>query len=159
MAAKKGDSKTYKIPKAKLQAKYDFSFSGPKTAVLRLAQELIGEDFSYRSYKIANRLTKTQVNDIAASFNRVAIETVVDKTKQAFQEFHPKSILIGGGVASSQELRRQLLEKIPINIEFPDPKLCTDNGAMVAALGFFKANHGQKKADPYTLAIDPNLSM
>lgn len=159
MSAKIGDDQKYKVPKAKLKAKYDFSFSGPKTAVLRLAQELIGEDFSYPSYKIADRLTEEQVNDIAASFNRVAIETVVDKTRQAFQEFNPRSVIIGGGVASSQELRRQLLEKIPLEIEFPDPKLCTDNGAMVATLGFFKAKTGQKKADPFTLAIDPNLSI
>ena len=147
--ATKGNPDKYELPKAKLAAKYDFSFSGPKTAVLRLAQGLIGENYSFPSFKLADRLSDAQKQDIAASFVRVSIETVVDKTLTAYQEYKPRSVLIGGGVASSPELRRQLSKEIPINIEYPDPKLCTDNGAMVAALGCFKAKAGQDIADPY----------
>ena len=68
-------------------------------------------------------------------------------------------VIVGGGVASSQELRRQLSERLPLPITYTDPSLCTDNGAMVATLGCFKAMHGQQTADPYTLDIAPNLSM
>ncbi len=138
---------------------YDYSFSGPKTAVLRLAQEIIGEDYTFPSFKLANRLSETQKNDIAASFQRIAIETVVDKTVKAYEEFSPKTVVIAGGVAANQELRRQLSDRIPTGIEYTDPKLCTDNGAMVATLGCFKAMRGSETADPYSLQIEPNLSM
>lgn len=158
-AAKSGDAHKYKLPKAKLDHKYEYSFSGPKTAVLRLAQELIGEDYTFPSFKLAERLQITQKNDIAASFQRIAVETVVDKTVLAYEEFQPASVVIAGGVAANQELRRQLSDRIPIPIEYTDPKLCTDNGAMIATLGCFKMTHDQPTADPYTLQIEPNLSM
>ncbi len=157
--AAEGNPDAYQLPKAKMPGKYDFSFSGLKTAVLRLAQEQVGEDFTFPSSKLSERLSGAQKADIAASFQRVAIETVVDKTILAFKEFSPKSVVIGGGVAASPELRRQLAERLPVEIEYTDPRLCTDNGAMIAALGCFKALHGQPAADRYTLGIEPNLSM
>jgi N6-L-threonylcarbamoyladenine synthase len=157
-AAKKGDSHAFEIPKAKM-GKYDFSFSGPKTAVLRLAQAQINEGYAFPSWKLSERLSEAQKADIAASFQRVAIETIVDKARLAYQEFAPKSIVIAGGVAANDELRRQLTEAISLPLSFPDPKLCTDNGAMVATLGCFKVARNQPQADPYSLAIEPNLSM
>lgn len=92
-------------------------------------------------------------------FQRVAVETVVDKTLQAYEEFTPSSVVIGGGVSASSELRRQLAERLPIPPHYTDPKLATDNGAMIAALGAFKARMGAAVADPYSLDIAPNLSM
>lgn len=157
--ALEGNPHAFQLPKAKMANKYDFSFSGLKTAVLRLAQEQIGEDFTFPSYGLAERLSESQKADIAASFQRVAIETVVDKTALAYDEFQPKSVIIGGGVASSPELRRQLSERLPCPISYTDPKLCTDNGAMIATLGGYKVMLGQPTADPYTLDIAPNLSM
>lgn len=157
--ALEGDPFAYAFPKAKMSEKYDFSFSGLKTAVLRTAQELCGKTHEFPSKDLAGLLNEAQKATIAASFQRVAIETVVDKTVQAYEEFAPTSVVIGGGVASSPELRRQLAERLPIEIEYQDPRLCTDNGAMIAALGCFKAMLGQPTADPYTLEIAPNLSM
>jgi N6-L-threonylcarbamoyladenine synthase len=157
-AAAKGNPLAFQLPKAKMGT-YDFSFSGLKTAVLRLAQAQIGEDYSFPSYKLAERLSEAQKYDIAASFQRVAIETIVDKVLIACDEFAPASVVIAGGVAANTELRRQLTAALPFPIEFPDPQLCTDNGAMVAALGCFKMMRDQPPADPYTLAIVPNLSM
>lgn len=158
-AAKSGDPFAYQLPKSKLDNKYDYSFSGIKTAVLRLAQSLIGEDYTFPSSKLSERLSETQKANIAASFQRVAVETVVDKTVLAYEEFKPKSVVIGGGVASSKELRDQLASRIPIPIEYTDPKLCTDNGAMVATLGYYQAIHKENLADPFSLTIKPNLSM
>lgn len=157
--ALEGNPLAYNLPKSKLQNKYDYSFSGIKTAVLRTAQAEIGEDHAFPSYKLPERLSEAQKANIAASFQRVAVETVVDKTVQAFEEFQPKSVVIGGGVAASPELRRQLAERLPIEILYTDPKLCTDNGAMIATLGSFHALHSQPTADPYALEIAPNLSM
>jgi N6-L-threonylcarbamoyladenine synthase len=126
---------------------------------LRLAQSQIGESYDFPSIKLAERLSDAQKADIAAGFQHSAIETVVGKAKTAFDEFSPKSVVIAGGVAANQELRRQLTEAIPLPLDFPDLKLCTDNGAMVAALGCFRASLGQPQADPYSLEIQPNLSM
>lgn len=157
--ALEGDPMKYQLPKAKMPGKYDFSFSGVKTAVLRLAQEEVGADFTLPSSALPERLSDVQKADIAASFLRVAVETVVDKTVLAYEEFQPKSIIIGGGVASSPELRQQLSERLPLLILYTDRKLCTDNGAMIATLGCYKAMLRQPVADPYTLDIAPNLSM
>jgi N6-L-threonylcarbamoyladenine synthase len=157
-AAKKGDPLTFRLPKARMD-KYDFSFSGLKTAVLRLAQAQIGESYDFPSTKLPEHLSEAQKADIAASFQRTAVETVVDKVLAACEEFSPRSVVIAGGVAASGELRRQLSTTLPLPLEFPDLKLCTDNGAMVATLGCFKAQLGQPTADPYALDIQPNLSM
>jgi N6-L-threonylcarbamoyladenine synthase len=157
--AREGNPLAYNFPKSKLQNKYDYSFSGIKTAVLRAAQSAIDETHDFPSYKLPERLSEAQKADIAASFVRVAVETVVDKTILAAEEFQSKSMVIGGGVASSPELRRQLAERLPFPALYTDPKLCTDNGAMIATLGCYHASLGQPTADPYTLEIAPNLSM
>ncbi len=159
LAAKNGDSFAFNFPKSKMPGKYDFSFSGIKTAVLRAAQKEIGEDHTFPSHKLSERLTEAQKANIAASFQRIAIETVVDKAVQAYEEFQPKSLVIGGGVSASPELRRQISERLPIEIKYTDPSLCTDNGAMIATLGCFKMKLGQPTANPYSLEIQPNLSM
>jgi N6-L-threonylcarbamoyladenine synthase len=161
--ALEGNPMACALPKARMERKYDFSFSGLKTAVLRLAQEQIGEDFTFPSSGLSERLSESQKADIAASFQRIAIETVVDKTVLAYEEFQPASVIIGGGVASSPELRRQLSERLAYTSLGPLPytavKLCTDNGAMIATLGCYKAMLGAEPADPYTLGISPSLSM
>ncbi len=157
--AAKGNSGTFKFPKAKMTNRYDYSFSGIKTAVLRAAQKAIGEGHEFPSHKLSERLSVAQKADLAASFQRVAVETVVDKTLQAYEEFNPKSVVIGGGVAASPELRRQLAERLPFPVKYQDPKLMTDNGAMIATLGYFKAKLEQPTADSYSLEIAPNLSM
>lgn len=158
-AAADGNPYAYNFPKAKLDAKYDYSYSGVKTAVLRTAQQEIGKDHTFPSFELQNHLSDKQKADIAASFQRIAVETVVDKTVQAVEEFQPKSVVIGGGVAASAELRRQLAERLPLAFEYTDPKLCTDNGAMIATLGCFHIKEDRPTANPYTLDIKPNLSM
>ncbi len=157
--AQDGDPFAFAFPKARLQNNYDFSFSGVKTAVLRAAQAEIGESHEFPSHKLSARLSEAQKANIAASFERVAIETVVDKTILAYEEFQPQSVVVGGGVAANPELRRQLAARLPLPIAYTDRKLCTDNGAMIATLGCFKAMLKQPIADPYTLDIAPNLSM
>lgn len=156
--ALQGDPNAFKLPIAKMPG-YNFSYSGPKTAVLRLAQAQIGESYDFPSYKLSERLTEAQKANIAASFQYTAVKTIVDKVKTAFEEYAPRSVVIAGGVAANQELRRQLTEAIPLPIEFPDLKLCTDNAAMVATLAYYNANNKRTLADPYSLSIEPNLSM
>ncbi len=157
--AQAGNPNSVQLPKAKMDGKYDFSFSGLKTAVLRHAQSCTGHDHTFPSSMLPEALSEAQKADIAASFQRVAVETVVDKTVEAYRQYSPTSVVVAGGVASSSELRRQLSERLPLSVEYTDPKLCTDNGAMVATLGCLKATHGQPLADPYSLEIAPNLKM
>lgn len=157
--ALEGDPTKYQFPIAKLDDPYSYSFSGLKTAVLRTAQSETGHDHTFPSTKLSQELSEAQKADIAASFQYTAIKTIVAKAKQAWDDYGPASVVIAGGVAASPELRRQLSEIIPAPIEYPDMKLCTDNGAMIATLGCFQAMNAQPVADPYTLDIAPNLSM
>ena len=154
-----GDSNKYKLPKSKLENPYDFSFSGLKTAVLRLAQAEIGADYSFPSKDLAGKLSEMQKVDIAASFQKIATETVVEKTLFAYQQYMPKSVVIAGGVAASQELRRQLAEALPTYPTYTDIKLCTDNGAMIAVAGCMMIEAEIPASDPYYLEINPDLSM
>jgi N6-L-threonylcarbamoyladenine synthase len=157
--AARGDAYAFDLPKAKMDGAYDFSFSGLKTAVLRKAQVLCGRDHTLLSTELPTLLSDEQVADIAAVFQRVAIETVVEKTYKAYQEYAPRDVVIAGGVASSGELRAQLKAALPTNPIYTDPKLCTDNGAMVAALGCFSALRGVNGADVFSLETQPALRM
>jgi len=157
-AALQGDAHRYDFPKAKLSGTYDFSFSGPKTAVLRSVQRETGVDYTFPSVGLAERLSEVQRNDFAASFQRVAVETLVDTAERAFRDFAPASVVIAGGVAANLELRRQLSERLPIAIEYAPMNLCTDNGAMVASLGYYYAQKNQP-ADPADVEVNPSVSM
>jgi N6-L-threonylcarbamoyladenine synthase len=157
-AAAKGKNR-FHLPDARLEAKYNFSFSGLKTAVLRLAQEQIGENYGFPSSKLSDRLSEAQKADIAASFLDTAVNTLVDKTLKAYAEFKPKSVVIAGGVAANQTLRRKLASVLPLAINYTDIKLCTDNGGMIATLGWYKHAKNQAAADPFSLAPKPNLVM
>ena len=158
-AALDGNPHAFTFPIAKLDSPYNFSFSGLKTAVLRTAQAAVGADYRLPSFELPERLTEAQKRDLAASFQYTAIKTVVDKTLKAFNELHPTSVVIAGGVAANQELRTQLTSAIPLPIDYAPIDLCTDNGAMIATLGCIKAMQHAETADPYTLAIAPNLKM
>lgn len=157
-AAESGDPHRYHLPKAHMQGKYDFSFSGVKTALLRAVQDAVGVDHTFPSTQLAAKLTPQQVSDFAASFQFTAVDTLVEKLVAATREYAPKSVVIAGGVAANTELRRQLRERLPIEINFPSPALCTDNGAMIATLGYYKAQR-IKPSDPRRLDVIPSISM
>jgi N6-L-threonylcarbamoyladenine synthase len=157
--AKNGDSTSVKLPKARMTNRLDFSFSGLKTAVLRAAQELAGKDYTLPSSHLPELLNASQKADLAASFQRVALETVVEALQEAIEQYSPASVVVAGGVAASTELRRMLTEAITLPLLIPEFKLCTDNAAMIAANAYFQASHRKPVADPYKLGIDPGLSM
>lgn len=157
-AAEQGDPLKYDFPKAKLQNPYDFSFSGLKTAVLRAIQREVGVDHTFPSFELPGRLNDAQRADFAASFQYTAVETLVDATVAATHEFQPASVVIAGGVAANQELRRQLSEKLPLPIEYAPMSLCTDNAAMIAALGYYRS----RVLDPTPVdevSVYPSMSM
>ncbi|HYG84339.1 MAG TPA: tRNA (adenosine(37)-N6)-threonylcarbamoyltransferase complex transferase subunit TsaD [Verrucomicrobiae bacterium] len=157
-AALKGDPLAYAFPKAKLKNTYDFSFSGLKTAVLRRVQAEVGVGYDFPSFKLAERLDEPTRNNFAASFQQVAIETLVDKAELAYKQFQPKSVVIAGGVAANQELRRQLSQRLPLSVNYADPNLCTDNAAMIATLAYYYAQK-HSPTSPHQLEVIPSLSM
>ncbi|MDR2524162.1 MAG: tRNA (adenosine(37)-N6)-threonylcarbamoyltransferase complex transferase subunit TsaD [Candidatus Nomurabacteria bacterium] len=136
-AAERGDAHKYALPHPKLDNPLDFSFSGLKTAVLRAVQAECGKDYTFPSNALSELLSAQQRDDFAASFQNTAVEILVEKTTLAFAEFRPRTVVIAGGVAANQELRRQLAARLPVEISFAPPALCTDNAAMVASLGYF----------------------
>lgn len=157
-AAQQGDPKKYQFPKARLANPYDFSFSGLKTAVLRRVQREIGEDFTFPSHELPARVNDQMRHDFAASFQHVAIETLVDKTTFAYHDYNPASVVIAGGVAANLELRAQLAHALPCEIEYAPIQLCTDNAAMIACLGYYRAQH-TPPVSTFELEIQPSASM
>jgi N6-L-threonylcarbamoyladenine synthase len=157
-AAELGDPLAFTLPVAKLAGKYDFSFSGLKTAVLRAVQHEVGVAYDFPSHNLPERVSDALRANMSASFQYVAIKTLVGTTLKAFHDFSPASVVIAGGVAANQELRKQLQEALPIPIEYAPMSLCTDNAAMIATLGYY---HAQKLAptDPYDLEVLPSISM
>ncbi len=157
-AAEKGNPNLLSLPKAKLKNPYDFSFSGLKTAVLRATQEMCGKDYTFPSTQLAGLLSQSQKADIAASFQKVAVDTLVEAVAKAVEETTPVCVVIAGGVAANQELRGTLAQMLDVPLLLPDIKLCTDNAAMIACLGYYRSRFA-KPDDPYSLDIDPGLSM
>ncbi len=127
--------------------RFDFSFSGLKTAVARWveAQERLGEP--------------VPVNDVAASFQEAVCDVLVRKALDAAAADGIDDLLIGGGVAANSRLRQMTEEraaKVGVRVRVPRPGLCTDNGAMVAALGAEMVARGRAPSD-LGLAADSSL--
>lgn len=125
--AQEGNPKAFHLPEAKVDG-YNFSFSGLKTAVLRLVKSFDGKEMP--------------VNDICASFQECVSSTLLKKLKHAAQEKNYKQIVIAGGVAANSEIRRKIfdLEKEGYSVFAPPMKYCTDNAAMVASCAYFNTN-------------------
>jgi N6-L-threonylcarbamoyladenine synthase len=126
-AAASGSGAAINFPRGKYDdGTLDFSFSGLKTAVARWveARELNGEP--------------VPVADVAASFQESVVDVLTRKALQACARYDVKDLLIGGGVAANSRLRalaRERCDAAGVRLRVPRPGLCTDNGAMVAALG------------------------
>lgn len=157
-AAENGDPHRFKLPKAKMSGAYDFSFSGLKTAVLRTVQAEVGVAYDFPSHQLPERVSDALRADVAASFQHIAVETLVDKAEKAFRDYSPASVVIAGGVAANQELRRQLSARLPLTIDYAPMNLCTDNAAMIASLAYYYAQKRQP-TDPRSLEVIPSLSM
>jgi N6-L-threonylcarbamoyladenine synthase len=125
--AREGNPFAFKLPDAKV-GEYDFSFSGLKTAVLRLVQSFKGKDLP--------------VNDVCASFQERVSATLLKKVKHALEEKGYKQVVLAGGVAANSEIRRKFfeLEKEGYRVCAPAMKYCTDNAAMVASCAYFSNN-------------------
>jgi tRNA A37 threonylcarbamoyltransferase TsaD len=97
---------------------------------LRAAQALAGQDYTFPSLQLPKVLSDDQKANLAASFQKTAIDTLAEALMNSEKEFRPKTILLAGGVAANQSLRQMLNEKLHTPLLYPDIKLCTDNAAM-----------------------------
>ena len=119
-----GDPDAFSFPVAKLDG-LDFSFSGVKTALLYAVRNLGSEAEARRA-------------DLAASYQRAIVRALVERTRAAAEKRGHDQIAVVGGVAANSRLRAMATERaaaVGIRVRVPRPGLCTDNGAMVAALG------------------------
>ena len=139
-AARDG-SATIPLPRAWLKGSHDFSFSGVKTALLRLVE----------NGQVTSRA------DAAASFQEAVIDVLVTKTVAVAREHGVKQILLAGGVAANRQLCQRLTDSAPIPVLVPPPVLCTDNAAMIAACGYYRLRQGETAA--LDLDVIPGLKL
>jgi N6-L-threonylcarbamoyladenine synthase len=163
--SKKGNPHAIDLPVSKISdGKFDFSFSGIKTAVLRYVQAHVQTEVddmaSLRTEQNFHDRLPQPVYDLIASFQRTAIEMLFDKTSKVAELRHPQSVLVSGGVACNSQLRDRFragfaMKNIPVH--FPSPILSTDNAAMIAAAGYPKLMAGQHAG--FSLNADVHLKL
>lgn len=130
---------------------YDFSFSGLKTAVL----------YGFKGSKSKIKKSKNYIRAMCHEIQQAIIDVLIHKTIKAAKDFKSRSIILGGGVAANDELKKQFASKINCglsNVKFfvPPKNLCTDNAVMIAVAAYFNRN---KKTDLRKLKADGNLRL
>lgn len=135
--SKKGDKNAFRFPGVTLTGsshRYDMSYSGLKTAVVNQRKQFLVEG------------KEDNIENIAASFQKEAVKILLSRVKKALKDTHLTRLSAGGGVAANSLIRSELksLEKDGIEVTFPSLKLCTDNAAMVAGLGYMYLKDGKR---------------
>ena len=126
---------TYKLPIPLNDDSYNFSFSGLKSAVINL---------NHNEEQKGKEINKA---DLAASFQKVAVTSIVSKTKKALKDYNINNLIVAGGVAANSGLREALIDMCKennIHLSIPPLKYCTDNAAMIAAAGYYAYKLGRR---------------
>ncbi len=149
-AAEGGDPTAYEFPRAWLEGTWDFSFSGLKTAVLREVRELQPD----LEAGVEQPEAGLPVPDLAASFQAAVVDVLVGKTLNAAEEYKAREILVAGGVSANRSLRAGFQARSKFKVRVPPLALCTDNAAMIAAVGHHRFLQGQR--DALDIDVIPN---
>ena len=155
--AENGNPDAFPLPRPMLSTKnYDFSYSGLKTAVLYLIRDMK-----------TKKLSEQTKADIAASFQKAAIDVIIAKTERAAKDLKVKAILLSGGVSANRILRERLAHmatELGVHYSCPKMKYTTDNAGMIAAAAYFQFVGSNKKPSPTragwkSVRMEPNLSL
>ena len=125
---------TYKLPIPMNDDSYNFSFSGLKSAVINL------------NHNLEQRNEQLNKEDLATSFQNVAITEIINKTRKAIKEENIKTLIVAGGVAANQGLREEVTKlgkELGVDVTIPSMKYCTDNATMIAAAGYYAYKDGR----------------
>lgn len=161
-----GQRQRVNFPRAAAKQALDFSFSGLKTAVYNHVQKIISHSEKSAGegaepvHQGDGLLTHSMTADIAASFQEAAVDILVSRTLRACSRTGIRRVIVGGGVAANRRLRVRMAEEATakkLKVVFPPPKLCVDNGAMIAGQAFDLLKRG--RTAPLTLTSDPNLCL
>jgi N6-L-threonylcarbamoyladenine synthase len=145
--AQNGNENKYKLPKPLEKSKnhrYDFSFSGLKTAVRREIEKITEENYNHN---IHQKLSETEKSNIAASFQKVVADNIINRIQNILKDYdlNTKNLVIAGGVAANQYLFSKIsnfMKNHDIKTSAPAINLCTDNGAMIAWAGMERLKLG-----------------
>ena len=146
--SKQGNSSFHRFSRTSFKGSYDFSFSGLKTNVLQYISKQEPE------------FIKLHLPDIAASFQEAVVEVLSKQSMQAARDLGHDRIVLAGGVAANSRLRERMVELAEAQKKIlyqPDMRYCTDNAAMIAYMGYWKA--GNQGPDPLDIAAVPNLKL
>jgi len=146
--SKDGDPAFHPFPRSTFEGSYDFSFSGLKTNVL---QYISKQEPEY---------IRTHLADIAASFQEAVVDVLTGQTLQAALDLGHDRIVMAGGVAANSRLRARMIELAEAHgktLYQPDMRFCTDNAAMIAYIGYWKAV--TQGPDSLDIAAVPNLKL
>ncbi|MBN1200513.1 MAG: tRNA (adenosine(37)-N6)-threonylcarbamoyltransferase complex transferase subunit TsaD, partial [Anaerolineae bacterium] len=145
-AAQGGNPSAYDFPRALRGKGYNFSFSGLKTAVLRAVQPPHEGKRPPKGEGMTPNQLRPDVNvaDVAASFQAAVVDVLVEKTGQAAGEHNATEVWIAGGVSANLALRQAMKQNSPVPVRYPPLNLCVDNGAMIAAAGYFRYIRGYR---------------
>lgn len=156
-AAQNGDPSRYPLPRPLMthdENRFNFSFSGLKTAVLNLTRQLEQEGVSPTEAQVAA--------DIAASFQAAVADVLVEKTADAAQAFGARQVCICGGVSANAHLRGlagKRFAALGLPFYIPPLFLCTDNAAMIGAAAYFRSQVDPHAAADLTLDVFANLPL
>lgn len=140
---------TYQLPKPLNDDSYHFSFSGLKSAVINLAHNQKQKGLEINHY------------DLAASFQNVVVDVLVEKTIRAAKEYQVKQIMLAGGVSANKCLREKMQAEMSnlegVKLSLPPMKCCTDNAMMIALAG--KVMYDNNIFSDLSLGIKPHLDL
>tara|TARA_B110000196_G_C21135944_1_gene661088 strand:+ start:1362 stop:2390 length:1029 start_codon:yes stop_codon:yes gene_type:complete len=140
------------LPRAWMKDTLDFSFSGIKTALLHIAQ-----DRGLYPYPEDGVDQERLVCELAAAFQESVVDVISAKLVDMAAKYKVKGLVLGGGVTANSRLREEIIKRSPLPVIIPPPILCTDNGAMIAACGYFQYQRGGDT--PMDIDVNPGLPL